>query len=59
MLTKELQKESLKGKLKNLPANVNYFWPIFPFYTPWKYQILVLLRGIKWEQWPEMAKFAL
>ena len=36
-----------------------YFWPIFPFYTPWKHEktkiFLVFSGGIKWEHSPEMG----
>ena len=35
------------------------FWPMLPFYTPWKHQktfgFLVFSRDIKWEHWPEMG----
>ena len=37
---------------------LTYFWPMFPFYTPWKHQkilsFLVFSGGIKWDHWPEM-----
>ena len=33
-----------------------HFWPMFPFYTPWKHQktndFLIFSDGIKWEDWP-------
>ena len=39
---------------------LTYFWPMFPFYTPWKHQktfgFLVFSWGIKWEHWPEMGE---
>ena len=32
---------------------LTYFWPMFPFYTPWKHQktsgLLVFSGGLKWE----------
>ena len=35
------------------------FWPMFPFYTPWKHwktkSLLVFSGGIKWEHWPELS----
>ena len=34
---------------------LDYFWPIFRFYTPWKYKKQVLTRGIKWKQWSKIA----
>ena len=38
---------------------LNLFWPMFPFYTPWKRQktfgFLVFSRGMKWKHWLEMA----
>ena len=40
-----------------------HFWPMLPFYTPWKYQktkgfckgFLVFSGSIKWDDWAEMA----
>ena len=36
-----------------------HFWPIFPFYTPWKHQktkgFLVFSGVLKWEHWPEIG----
>ena len=38
---------------------LTHFWPVFPFYTPWKHQktkgFLVFSGGMKWEPWPEMG----
>ena len=38
---------------------LTHFWPMFPFYTPWKQQktkgFLVFSGGIKSEHWPEMG----
>ena len=37
---------------------LTHFYPMFPFYTPWKHYktcgFLVLPGGIKWEHWPAM-----
>ena len=37
-----------------------HFWPMFPFYTPWKHQntkrFLVFSGGINWEYWLEMGQ---
>ena len=45
--------------LKKLHA-FTHFWPMFPFYNPWKQKkindILVFSGGVKWEHWPEMGK---
>ena len=39
---------------------LTHFWPIFPFYTSWKYQeakvFLIFLGGRKWEHWPEVGQ---
>ena len=38
---------------------LTHFWPMFPFYTLWKYQktkgFQVFSGAIKWEHWPEMG----
>ena len=43
---------------------LTYIWPMFPFYTPCKYTkafenlwFSCVLRGIKWEHWPDMGQF--
>ena len=40
--------------------SLSYFWPMFPFYTPWKHQktrgFTVFSGSIKWEHWPEMGE---
>ena len=46
--------------IKSLKYNcLTLFWPMLPFYTPWKHQktfgFLVFSRDIKWEHWPEMG----
>ena len=65
---------NLLARIKNLKVNykktnlcaeynawmsLNYFWPMFPFYTPWKHQkikgFLVFSGGIKWEHWSEIG----
>ena len=33
-------------KLLFILTYLTHFWPMFPFYTPWKHQ------GIKWKHWP-------
>ena len=45
---------------KRLKLRLTHFWPMFPFYTPWKHQTtkgsLVFSGGIKWEHWPKWIK---
>ena len=54
-IKKRIFREIRKYKSKGL----NNFWPMFPFYNPWKHQktkdFLVFSGGIKWEHWPEMG----
>ena len=33
---------------------LTHFWPIFPFYSPWKHQKFCFSGGIKWKHKPEM-----
>ena len=38
---------------------LTHFWPIFPFYTPWKHQktkdFLVFSGGIRWDHLLEIS----
>ena len=35
---------------------LTHFWPMFPFYTPWKHQRFSgVFGGHKWKHWPEMG----
>ena len=47
------------GKIGVLWVDLNYFWPMFPFHTPWKHQktkgFLVFSGDTKWELWPDMG----
>ena len=51
---------ALRNRIVYFVFNIKltYFWPIFPFYTPWKHQktvdFLMVSGGIKWEHWLEM-----
>ena len=42
-----------------LGCSLTRFWPMFPFYTPWKLQkkfsLLVFSGSIKWKHWLEMV----
>ena len=41
-------------------SSLTRFWPVFPFYTPWKHQKtkgFLLFSGVtKWEHWQEICK---
>ena len=47
-------------ELKSQLMSLTHFWPMFPFYTPWKHQktkgFLVFSGGTKWEHWPNWVK---
>ena len=47
-----------KMSLKN-PKTLTRFWPMFPFYAPWKHQksegFPVISGRIKWEHWSNMG----
>ena len=57
-----IMKWTLKKMLvKQCPLLLKHFWPMFPFYTPWKQQktkdFLVFSGDVKWEHWPEMGQW--